>query len=213
MRVLAQLAADQLGAAQHVAPLVVTAELHVAAVVLEQVVEVVGLHDHVVELQEAEALFHALLVALRAQHVVDREARADLAQQLDIVELHQPVRVVQHHRLAFAEFDEALHLLFEAVAVVLDGLDRHHRAHVRAARGVADHARAAADQCDRAVTRHLQALHQAQRHEMADVQAVRRGVEADVEGRLAVVDHFADFRLIGHLRDQPARFEFLVKCH
>jgi len=48
--VLAQLAADQLGAAQHIAPLVVAAELHIAAVVLEHIVEVVALHDHVVEL-------------------------------------------------------------------------------------------------------------------------------------------------------------------
>ena len=61
-------------AAQHVAPLVVAAELHVASVVLEHIVEVVGLHDHVVELQEGEALLHALLVALRPEHVVHAEA-------------------------------------------------------------------------------------------------------------------------------------------
>ena len=70
MGVLAQLPADELGAAQHVGPLVVAAELHVAAVVLEQVVEVVGLHDHIVELQEGQALFHALLIALGPEHVV-----------------------------------------------------------------------------------------------------------------------------------------------
>ena len=85
--ILAQLAADQLGAAQHVAPLVVPAELHVAAIVLEHVVEVVALHDHVVELQEAEAFFEALLIALGAEHVVDGEACADLAQELDVIEL------------------------------------------------------------------------------------------------------------------------------
>ena len=74
MRVLAQLAANQLGAAEHITPLVVAAELHVAAVVLEQVVEVVGLHGHVVELEEAQTLLHALLEAFGAEHVVDREA-------------------------------------------------------------------------------------------------------------------------------------------
>ena len=58
--VLAQLLADQLGAAQHVAPLVVAAELHIAAIMLEQVVEVVGLHDHVVEFQEGQTLLHPL---------------------------------------------------------------------------------------------------------------------------------------------------------
>ena len=87
MRVLAELPADQLRAAEHIAPLVVAAELHIAAVVLEEVIEVVGLHDHVVELKEAQALFHALLVALGAEHIVDAEARAHLAQQLDVIEL------------------------------------------------------------------------------------------------------------------------------
>ncbi len=98
--ILAQLAADQLRAAQHVAPLVVAAELHVAAVVLEHVVEVVALHDHVVELQEGQTLLHALLVALGAQHVVHGEAGAHLAQQFNVVQVQQPVGVVQHQGLA-----------------------------------------------------------------------------------------------------------------
>ena len=51
--VLAQLPADQLRTRQHVAPLVVAAELQVAAVFLVQCVEIIRLHDHVVELQEA----------------------------------------------------------------------------------------------------------------------------------------------------------------
>ena len=85
--ILAQLPADELGATQHIAPLVIAAELHVAAVVLEEVVEVVRLHDHVVELQEAEALLHPLLIALGPEHVVDGEAGAHVPQQLHIVEL------------------------------------------------------------------------------------------------------------------------------
>ena len=85
MGVLAQLPADQLGAAQHVAPLVVAAELHVAAVFLEQHIEIVALHDHVVKFQEAQALFHPLLVALGPQHVVHGKAGAHLPQQLHIV--------------------------------------------------------------------------------------------------------------------------------
>ena len=87
VRVLAELPADQLRAAEHIAPLVVAAELHIAAVVLEEVIEVVGLHDHVVELKEAQTLFHTLLVALGAEHIVDAEAGTHLAQQLDVIEL------------------------------------------------------------------------------------------------------------------------------
>ena len=48
---------------RHIAPLIVAAKLHIAAVVLEHVVEVVALHDHVVELEEGQALLHALLIA------------------------------------------------------------------------------------------------------------------------------------------------------
>ena len=85
--VFAALLADKLGAGEHVAPLVVAAELHVAAVVLVQIPEVVCLHYHVVELEEGKALLHALLVALCTQHVVYRKARAHFAQEIDIVEL------------------------------------------------------------------------------------------------------------------------------
>ena len=211
--VLAQLAADELGAAQHIGPLIVAAELHIAAVVLEQVVEVVGLHDHVVELQEGETLLHALLIALGPEHIVHREAGAHIPQHLNVVQLQQPVGVVHHLGLALAELDEAFHLLLEAVAVVLDGLRGHHAAHIGAAGGVADIASAAADQGDGAVARHLEPLHQAQGHEVAHMEGVGGGVKADVEHGLPLVDHFGDLLLIGHLGNEAAGFQLFVTSH
>ena len=53
MCILAQLAANQFCSAQHVAPLVIAAKLHVAAVPFEQLIEIIALHNHVVEFQEA----------------------------------------------------------------------------------------------------------------------------------------------------------------
>ena len=211
--VLAQLAADQLGAAQHVAPLVVAAELHVAAVMLEQVVEVVGLHGHVVELQEAQALLHPLLEAFGPQHVVHGEAGADVPDEVHVVQVQEPVSVVHHLGLALAEVDEPGHLLFEAVAVVLDGLLRHHGAHVGTAGGIADHGGAAADEGDGLVAGHLEALHQAQSHEVAHMEAVGGGVKADIEGGLAVVYKFPDLILVGHLGDQATGNQFFVNLH
>ena len=211
--VLAQLAADELGAPQHVGPLVVAAKLHVAAVVLVQVVEVVALHGHVVEFQEGEALLHALLEALGPEHVVDGEAGPDVPDEIDVIQVEEPIGVVHHLGLALAKLDEALHLLFEAGAVVLDGLPGHHGAHVRAAGGIADHGGAAADEGDGPVARHLQALHQGEGHEMAHVEAVRRGVEADVEHGLAVVDDLADLLLVGDLGDEAPGFQFFVDLH
>ena len=213
MGVLAQLAADQLGAPQHVGPLVVAAKLHIAAVVLEQVVEVVGLHNHVVELQEGQALFHPLLVALGPEHVVHREAGPYVPQDLDIVQLHQPVGVVDHHSLAVAELDEPLHLFLEAVAVVADGLLGHHGAHVGAAGGIADHAGASADKGDGTVARHLQPLHQAQGHEVAHMEGIGGGVEADIEDRLPLVHHLGNFFLVGHLGDKPTGLQFFITGH
>ena len=85
MSVLAQLSADQLRAAQHIAPLVIAAELHVAAVALVELIKIVALHDHVVELQKAQALLHPLLIALGPQHVVDREMGAHFPQKFNVV--------------------------------------------------------------------------------------------------------------------------------
>ena len=145
MGILPQLPPDELRAAQHIGPLVVAAELHIAAVVLEEVVEVIGLHGHIVELQEGQALFHPLLKALRPEHVVDREAGADVPDELHVVEIQEPVGIVHHLRLAGSEFNKALHLLFEAGAVVRNDLPGHHGTHVRPAGGVSDHGRPAAD--------------------------------------------------------------------
>ena len=180
-------------------PLVVAAALHDAVVLLEHVVEVVALHYHVVELEEAQTLLHALLVALGAQHVVDGEAGADVAQQLDIVELEQPVGVVEHESLAVGEVYELAHLDFELRGVGLYLLLGEHLAHVGAAGGVADHRRAAAEQSYRTVARELEAAHQVERHEVADVQAVRRRIEAYIERCLPGVDEVADLLLVREL--------------
>ena len=96
---------------------------------------------------------------------------------------------------------------------MLNGLRRHHGAHIRAAGGVADIAGAAADQGDGPVAGHLKPLHQAQRHEMAHVEGVGGGVKADIKGGLAIVDQLPDLGLVGDLSDEPAGFEFLVNLH
>ena len=179
---------------------------------LEHVVEVVALHDHVVELQEGQALLHALLVALGAQHVVHGEAGSYLAQQLNVVQIQQPVGVVQHQSLALGEINELLHLLFKACGIVSDIVLGQHLAHVGAAGGITDHRGAATDQSDGLVACQLQALHQGQRQKMAGGQAVSGAVKANVKGSLAVVDQVDDL-LIGNLSYQTAGFQFFVQRH
>ena len=118
--ILAEFFAYELGSAEHVAPLIVAAELHVTAVVLEQIVEIVALHYHIVELKETQTLFHALFIALGTKHIVDGEAGADLAQKFDIIKVEKPIGVVHHLSLALAEVDKTLHLASEALGVMID---------------------------------------------------------------------------------------------
>jgi len=213
MRIFSELAANQLRAAEHIAPLVVPAELQIAAVFFIQRQKVIALHDHVVEFQERKPLFHALLIAFRAQHVVHGEAGAHLPQKLNIIQIQQPVRIVDQHCLALGKIDKAAHLLSEAIDIVRNGLLRHHCAHIRAAGGVAHHCRTAADEGNGTVACHLQPLHQAKRHEMPHMQAVGGWVKADVKYRLARIDQGRDLLLVCHLRDQTARFQLLIYCH
>ena len=88
-----------------------------------------------------------------------------------------------------------------------------HFPHIGLARRVADHTGSAAQEGDGLVARHLQALHQAQSHEVAHMKAVRRGVEADVEGRLALVDEVAHRLFVRDLRDEAAGLKFFVDLH
>ena len=199
--VLAELAADQLRAAEHIRPLVVAAELQVAAVFLKEMQEIVALHDHVVKFQEAESLLHTLLVALGTEHVVDREAGSDVSQQFDVIQLEQPVAVVDEQCLALSEVDEFAHLLLEALDVVVDCLGSHHLSEIGSPGWIADHSRAAADKRNRLVASHLQPLHQTERHEVPHMQRIGSRVKTDVEGSLAVVDKLFDFLFVCHLRN------------
>ena len=211
--ILAELLAYELGSAEHVAPLIVAAELHVAAVVLEQIVEIVALHYHIVELKETQTLFHALLIALGTKHIVDGEAGADLAQKFDIIKVEKPIGVVHHLSLALAEVDKTLHLASEALGVVIDILAGEHLSHVGASRGVAYHCSAAADKSYRLVASHLQSLHERKSHEMTCREAVCGAVKTNIECSFAAVYHLSDFRLVRHLRDKSARNEFFINSH
>jgi len=92
--------ADQLCAGGDVAPLVAAAHLERAAVIQVQAQKVVGLQQHVAELGEGQALFalQPRLDRVLSRHVVDGEVLADVAQELDQVELAQPVGVVEQQR-------------------------------------------------------------------------------------------------------------------
>ena len=88
---------------------------------------------------------------------------------------------------------------------MLDCLRRHHRTHISASRGVADISCAAAYENDGTISRHLQALHQAERHEVTYMEAVCRRVKADIEFCTAIVYQVSDFFFVCYLRDKTTR--------
>ncbi len=92
-------------------------------------------------------------------------------------------------------------------------LRRHHLPHVGSPGRISDHGSPASDQGDRFIAALLQAFHQAERHEVSHMEAVRRRVKADIEHGLSVIYHLSDLIFIGYLRDQPAGNQFIVKLH
>ena len=125
--------------------MVVAAELHVTAIFLVQHVEVVALHDHVVEFQEAQSLCHTLFIALCTQHVVNGKACADLSEQLYIIQLQKPIRIIDHQCFSIGKIDKTAHLLLEAITVMLDRFRGQHLAQITSAGRITDHAGTAAD--------------------------------------------------------------------
>ena len=67
--------------------MVVATQLHNAVMVMVQLPEVVALHNHIVEFKEGQAFFPTLFEAFRSQHTVNGKVYANLAQQLNIVQV------------------------------------------------------------------------------------------------------------------------------
>ena len=134
-------------------------------------------------------------------------------QDLDVVQVEQPVSIVYEQCLVIRKVYETAHLLFEAVYIVLDRLLRHHLAHIGTTGRITDHGCTSTDQGDWFVSCHLQTLHQAQSHEMSDMKAVGSRIKSDVECCFSVVDEITDLSFVRYLRDQPAGNQFIIKCH
>ena len=83
--IVAGLFANQFGSAKHIAPLVIAAKLHIAAIMSMKIIKIIGLHNHIVKLKKAKSLFHTLLIAFGTKHVVYGEAGSDISKKFNIV--------------------------------------------------------------------------------------------------------------------------------
>jgi hypothetical protein len=193
--VAAQHAVDQIDPRHDVAVLVRARHLHAAVEAAMQVQEVVRLQQHVAELGVADALLAIVqTVAHRVSldHRVDREVLPDVAQHVDEAEPVEPRGVVDDPRAVRAlriEIDQLLHDLALTGDIGPDRFFIEERALDVLARRIADLARAAAHQDDRLVSGVLPVLEQHHRDDVADREAVLRGIEAairDATGRAQV---------------------------
>ena len=205
------LAADEVCAAKDVAPLVVAAHLETAAVFAVEHEKVVALHEHIAHLKEGEPALHALLVAFRAEHLVHGEMHADVAHEIEEVEVPKPFRVVGEDGGVFAfKRNKARHLLLETGGVVVELFPGHHAAHVRFAGRIADSGRAAAEQHNGPVAAALHVRHGHERNIVANVQAVRSGVKADIESDTLLSQKLMKFLGVRRLLDEAALCEYVV---
>ncbi|OPZ64790.1 MAG: hypothetical protein BWY83_03124 [bacterium ADurb.Bin478] len=172
--------------------------------------KIIGLQQLVVELEKGESLFHADLVGLIGEHAVDAEVAADVAQKFDIFEFAQPVVIVDHDRLARTEIEIAAELYFDLFAVGSDRFAREHLAHLALAARIPDHGRAAADDGDGAVAELLHLHHPHHRHEMANVEAVGGGVDADIKSHRPFGEQLLQGFRLGDLLDESAPAQFLI---
>ena len=144
------------------------------------------------------------------EHLVDGKAGAYLAQEVDIVEIEQPIGVVDDDGAVFAlEVHKAGHLLFEALDIVLYRLAGEHAAKVGAPRRIADHRGAAANKYDGTVSRLLQTARDYHLHEMPDMQTVRGGIETDIERLRTAVQELFELIFEDGLADYAALFELV----
>ena len=210
-------AADQLRARGDVAPLVGTAELQHAALVLPQPVEIIALHQLVAELREGHALrriaLQALLDGVLRHHIIDGDVLADIPDEIDKGIILHPVVIVDELGLVGrvgVEVQELAQLGLDPGHIVRERLLVQKVPLLAFHRRVADHARSAAHQRDRRMAAALEMLEYHHTDKMPDMQAVRRRVNPDVRRlrpfhqflfrpRHDILDHAAPFQLFNKI--------------
>ena len=109
---------------------------------------------------------------------------------------------------AAIEIEEAPQLRLHAGDVRPERFDREQLAFLALAAGVADHAGGPAHHGDRPMSGLLEPPQDHQRHQVADVQAVGRRVEAGVDRPRLLQQQLRQVRVVGGLVDQSAPGEF-----
>ena len=206
---IASLATGKLYTANNIGPLIIATHFQLQIVATMKLQEVIGLHNHVVELQEGQALFHTVLVALSCQHTVNSKMRSYIPQQLNVVQLAEPISVVDNQSLVIAEIKKSSHLLLEAIAIVLNILVGKHLAHIGTTRWITYSTSTAAYQANRTMTCSLHMGHNHQAQKMTYMKAVCCWIKTYIEGYLLVSQHLPHFVLVGALGNIASFLQYI----
>ena len=178
--------AGQVDPVDDIAPLIRAAHLKHAALAAVKLQEIIGLQDHVVEFEKAEALLavQPRFDAFKRQHPVDREMPPDITQEFQIVQTIKPFGIVEHSGVgrtpAIAEIaaENALH----PRDVGVDLVRRQKRALIGAEAGITHLGRAATHQGDRAVAGFLPPAQKHDVEQMAHMQRFGGRIISDIAG-------------------------------
>ena len=218
IRLAAIHAADKFGASGHVPPLVGTAHLQLAPHGFIQVQEVIPLQQLVRKLGERHTVLRvaakALLHRILCHHIVDGNVLAYVADEIKETIVLHPVIVVDKDgvvgRIA-VKVEELGKLPLYAFLIVAQCRLVDENAFLRFHRRVAYHARGTTHKCNGTVARPLQMLQHHHAHQVAYVQRVGRGVDAQVGRGHFLVELFFGAR--HHVVNHAAPFQFFNKIH
>ena len=188
------LPADEVDALGDVAPLVAAAELQLAVVAVVELQEVPRLQEHVAELGERQGLFPLLQPGpdrFLADHLVDAEELADVAQEVEQAGGAEPLGVVDQEGAGVSPASSCRNREIWAATPARLASSWSALSRLRSSLlplGSPIMPGPSADQGDRTVAGLLEPAQQAELLEVADVQAVGGRIEADIEHHPGPVD-------------------------
>mmetsp|Transcript_25493 Transcript_25493/g.75110 ORF Transcript_25493/g.75110 Transcript_25493/m.75110 type:complete len:487 (-) Transcript_25493:652-2112(-) len=185
-------ASSQFGPRYHIPPLIGSAQLKPDVVSAGQFQKIVRLEYHVIEFQKGEGRLpgQALLDRFEAEHPIDGELRAVIAEELEVGYFREPVVVVHHDGVggggvgvgvivAF-EGEEFLEYLGDAVGVLLDDLVGQLRTTLVLPRRISHLGRPPSDQHHGTMPRSLKMTEYHNLQERTDVEGIGGGVESQI---------------------------------
>ena len=153
-----------------------------------QVIEIIGLQEHVAELGVANAIvaiLHAGADRLLGHHGIDREVLTHVAQELEVGDGPEPIKIVhQTRRIARGvEVEEPGQLLLDRGDVVLQHVRGQQVALRGTTAGITNHAGRSAGQGQGYMPSLLESAQAQKRHQIADMQGIGRRIKAAIQGQ------------------------------